>query len=281
MSETSSPAPSSPPVAAAAAPLLETVSVTGARTPAGRAIAEEVAVAIELDGVGFAVMMATPRDLEDFVVGLLLAEGEIAAADDLASIDVAALDIGVIVRADRNRPDPVAVMERMRPRTTDSACGLCGRDSLDRALLPLPQVTGQSRADAPALFAAAAALRDHQPLNRATGAVHAAALAAPDGTILLVREDVGRHNAFDKLIGAMARGAIGWDGGFALLSSRCSFELVDKAVRANCPLLATISAPTSLALERAAAAGLTLATLVRSDTLTLQSCRASAPALAA
>lgn len=264
-----------------AAPLLETISVTGTRTPAGRAIAEEVAVAIELDGVGFAVMMATPRDLEDFVVGLLLAEGEIAAADDLASIDVAALDIGVIVRADRNRPDPVAVMERMRPRTTDSACGLCGRDSLDRALLPLPQVTGQSRADAPALFAAAAALRDHQPLNRATGAVHAAALAAPDGTILLVREDVGRHNAFDKLIGAMARGAIGWDGGFALLSSRCSFELVDKAVRANCPLLATISAPTSLALERAAAAGLTLATLVRSDTLTLQSCRASAPALAA
>ena len=262
-------------------PALETVSIEGGRETSGRGIAEEVAVAIELDGVGFAVMMATPHDLDDFVVGLLLAEGEIAGADDLSSIDVAALDIGMIVRVDRLRPDPVAVMERMRPRTTDSACGLCGRDSLDRALMPLPQVTARSLADAGALFAAAGALRDHQPLNRATGAVHAAALAAPDGTILLVREDVGRHNAFDKLIGAMARGGFGWDGGFALLSSRCSFELVDKAVRADCPLLATISAPTSLALERAAAAGLTLATLVRSDTLTLQLCPASAPGLVA
>jgi len=262
-------------------PVLETVPAGGGRIVSERRIAEEVAVAIELDGVGFAVMMATPHDLEDFVVGLLLAEGEIAGPGDLSSIDVAALDIGMIVRVDRLRPDPVAVMERMRPRTTDSACGLCGRDSLDRALLPLPRVTAQSHADMDALFAAAAALRDHQPLNRATGAVHAAALAAPDGTILLVREDVGRHNAFDKLIGAMARGGIRWDGGFALLSSRCSFELVDKAVRANCPLLATISAPTSLALDRAAAAGLTLATLVRSDTLTLQLCPGSAPELVA
>jgi FdhD protein len=273
---TTVPSPATPP-----RPALTTVSVEGGRVTSGRAIAQEVAVAIELDGVGFAVMMATPYDLEDFVVGLLLAEGEIAGTGDLSSIDVAALDIGMIVRVDRLHPDPVAVMERMRPRTTDSACGLCGRDSLDRALMPLPQVTAQSHANAAALFAAAAALRDHQPLNRATGAVHAAALAAPDGTILLVREDVGRHNAFDKLIGAMARGRIGWDGGFALLSSRCSFELVDKAVRADCPLLATISAPTSLALERAAAAGLTLATLVRSDTMTLQLCPASAPELVA
>lgn len=265
----------------AAAPLLETLSPSGERTRSRRGIAQEVAVAIELDGVGFAVMMATPHDLEDFVVGLLLAEGEIAAADDLSSIDVAALDIGVIVRVDRVRPDPVSVMERMRPRTTDSACGLCGRDSLDRALAPLPHVTARSLADAAALFAAASALRDHQPLNRETGAVHAAALAGADGAILLVREDVGRHNAFDKLIGAMARDGIGWDGGFALLSSRCSFELVDKAVRADCPLLATISAPTALALDRAAAAGLTLATLVRSDTLTLQLCPASAPGLVA
>jgi len=262
-------------------PALETISVEGVRLGSPRPIAQEVAVAIELDGVGFAVMMATPHDLEDFVVGLLLAENEIASADDLASIDVATVDVGVIVRADRRRPDPVAVLERMRPRTTDSACGLCGRDSLDRALLPLPAVTAQSRADAAALFAAASTLRDHQPLNRATGAVHAAALADATGAILLVREDVGRHNAFDKLIGAMARGKIGWDGGFAMLSSRCSFELVDKAVRSGCPLLATISAPTSLALDRAADAGLTLATLVRSDTLTLQLCPASAPALVA
>ncbi len=271
------PAPASDPIR----PALETISTDGVRLGSPRPIAQEVVVAIELDGVGFAVMMATPHDLEDFVVGLLLAENEIASADDLASIDVATVDVGVIVRADRRHPDPVAVLERMRPRTTDSACGLCGRDSLDRALLPLPAVTAQSRADAAAVFAAASALRDHQPLNRATGAVHAAALVDADGAILLVREDVGRHNAFDKLIGAMARDGRGWDGGFALLSSRCSFELVDKAVRAGCPLLATISAPTSLALDRAADAGLTLATLVRSDTLTLQLCPASAPGLIA
>ena len=262
-------------------PRLETISIDGHRAPAARGIAQEVAVAIELDGVGFAVMMATPHDLEDFVTGLLLAESEIGTAGDLASIDVAPVDVGVIVRADRRRPDPDAVLERMRPRTTDSACGLCGRDSLDRALAPLPHVTTHSRVDAAALFTAAATLRDHQPLNRATGAVHAAALAAHDGTILLVREDVGRHNAFDKLIGAMARQGLGWDGGFALLSSRCSFELVDKAARADCPLLATISAPTSLALQRAAGAGLTLATLVRQDSLTLQLCPASAPGLIA
>lgn len=269
------------PAADAIRPALETISTDGVRLGSPRPIAQEVAVAIELDGVGFAVMMATPYDLEDFVVGLLLAENEIASADDLASIDVATVDVGVIVRADRRHPDPVAVLERMRPRTTDSACGLCGRDSLDRALLPLPAVTTSSRANATAVFAAASALRDHQPLNRATGAVHAAALVDGDGTILLVREDVGRHNAFDKLIGAMARDQIGWDGGFALLSSRCSFELVDKAVRAGCPMLATISAPTSLALDRAADAGLTLATLVRADTLTLQLCPASAPRLIA
>lgn len=269
------------PVSRPIRPTLETLSSTGERLASPRPIAQEVAVAIELDGVGFAVMMATPHDLEDFVVGLLMAEGEIGGAEDLAGIDVAPVDVGVIVRADRRRPNPVAVLERMRPRTTDSACGLCGRDSLDRALLPLPHVSARSSADAAAVFAAAAVLRDHQPINRATGAVHAAALAAADGTIRLVREDVGRHNAFDKLIGAMARGGIGWDEGFAMLSSRCSFELVDKAVRANCPLLATISAPTSLALDRAADAGLTLATLVRSDTLTLQLCIDSAPRLAA
>ena len=108
-------------------------------------------------------------------------------------------------------------------------------------------------------------MRDHQPLNRETGAVHAAALCGADGAIRLAREDVGRHNAFDKLIGAMARGSLGWDGGFALLSARCSFELVEKAVLADCPMLVTLSAPTSLALSRAAAAGLRLVTLARPD----------------
>ena len=120
-----------------------------------------------------------------------------------------------------------------------------------------------------ALFRALAAMRDHQPLNRATGAVHAALACAADGTVRLAREDVGRHNAFDKLIGAMARERLSWDGGFALLSSRLSFELVEKAVLAGCPTLAAISAPTALAVTRAAAAGLRLVALARPDAVLL------------
>ena len=118
-----------------------------------------------------------------------------------------------------------------------------------------------------AVFRALAHLGDHQPLNRTTGGVHAAALCDADGAIRLVREDVGRHNAFDKLIGAMMRRCLHWDGGFALLSSRCSYELVEKAVLSGCPMLVTISAPTSLALSRAREAGLDLRVLARSDSV--------------
>jgi FdhD protein len=110
-------------------------------------------------------------------------------------------------------------------------------------------------------------LREQQPLSAATGAVHAAALCRADGTIALAREDVGRHTAFDKLIGAMMRAGVAWDGGFALLSSRCSYELVEKAVLAGCPMLVTISAPTTLAVERARASGLQLRVLARPDAL--------------
>ncbi len=132
---------------------------------------------------------------------------------------------------------------------------------------PLPKVTGSCASEDAAVFRALDELGAWQRLNARTGAVHAAALVATDGTIRLVREDVGRHNAFDKLIGAMRRGGLAWDGGFALLSSRCSYELVEKAALANCPMLVTISAPTSLALERAAEAGLPLRVLARSDSI--------------
>ena len=128
-------------------------------------------------------------------------------------------------------------------------------------------MSAATRADRAAIFRALAALGDHQPLNAATGAAHAAAWVGADGTIRLVREDVGRHNAFDKLVGAMMRAGAGWDGGFALLSSRCSYELVEKAALADCPLLVTISAPTRLAADRAAEAGLPLVVLARSDAL--------------
>jgi FdhD protein len=174
---------------------------------------------------------------------------------------------GTILRVAVTAAAGERVALRTRHRTSDSSCGLCGIENLEQALRPLPRLpTAWSGSDA-AVFAALAGLDDRQRLNRATGAVHAAARCSAAGAILDVREDVGRHNAFDKLIGAMLRAGAGWDGGFALLSSRCSYELVEKAVLSGCPMLATISAPTDLAVRRAGEAGLALRVLARRDAL--------------
>jgi FdhD protein len=229
-----------------------------------RAVVEEAPVAIEVNGVGYAVMMATPADVADFATGFALAERIVAAAAEIDALDVHDTGRGTIVRIAVPPARAAAVMARVRRRTGDSSCGLCGMDNLDAVYRPLPRVPASGVAGA-AIFAALAAMRDHQPLHRATGAAHAAMLCDAGGAIRLAREDVGRHNAFDKLIGAMARTNVGWDGGFALLSSRCSYELVEKAALAGCPMLVTVSAATSLALERAAAAGLTLVSLARDD----------------
>ncbi len=237
------------------------VTPDGSETRLQRELVAEVPVAIEINGLGYAVMMATPADLEDFGMGFVAAE----RLGAVAAVDAHPVERGVILRV--TLTDPTAVIERVRHRTTDSSCGLCGIDNLEAALRPLPPVQTRSAAPPAALFRAAAMLRDHQPLTRATGAAHAAALCSADGTIRLVREDVGRHNAFDKLVGAMARQGLDWDQGFALISARCSFELVEKAVLAGCPLLAAISAPTALAAARAREAGLALAALVRPDAL--------------
>jgi len=241
--------------------LFDLVTPDGAHRDVRRALAEEVPVAIEVNGIGYAVMMATPADLEDFAFGFVQAERLGRPLD----LDVFRAEQGFIVRV--TVADGEAVIERVRHRATDSACGLCGIDNLEAALRPLPPVAAPSMAEPTAVFRAASMLRDRQPLNAATGAAHAAACCTAEGDIRLVREDVGRHNAFDKLVGAMAREGLGWDGGFALLSSRCSYELVEKAALAGCPLLAAISAPTALAVERARMAGLTLAALVRADSL--------------
>ncbi|MHA6720319.1 formate dehydrogenase accessory sulfurtransferase FdhD [Sphingomonas sp. RS6] len=236
-------------------------------TPAGdhialqRTLVPEVPVAVEVNGLAYAVMMATPGDLEDYAHGFIAAE----RLGEVVDVEVHQTDAGVILRVTLN--DPTTVIDRVRHRTADSSCGLCGVESLEMAMRPLPPVSCETSADAAAVFRAAAELRQHQPLTRATGAAHAAACCTADGAIRLVREDVGRHNAFDKLIGAMARGRLDWDGGFALITARCSFELVEKAVLARCPLLAAISAPTDLAARKAQEAGLSLAVLVRDDAL--------------
>lgn len=230
-----------------------------------RALADEVPVAIEFNGIGYAVLMATPADIGDLVQGFALAERLIGPDDAAFDVDVHRTDQGIVARATLPPSRTDLLLDRVRHRASDSSCGICGIENLEQAIRPLPPVTAQSRADRAAIFRALDGLAAHQPLNAATGAAHAAAWVGADGAIRLAREDVGRHNAFDKLIGAMKRAGAGWDGGFALLSSRCSYELVEKAVLSQCPLLVTISAPTRLAAARAAGAGLPLVVLARPD----------------
>jgi FdhD protein len=245
--------------------VLEAVGRNGDRHFTRREIAEEIPIAIELNGIGYAVLMGSGEALHDLAYGFARSERLIERTEDILDIDDQRVEAGILLRIEL-APDAAARAElRTRHRTSDSSCGLCGIENLEQAIRPLPSLVTPARIAEDAIFRALDDLHDHQPLNRATGAVHAAALCDIDGAIRMAREDVGRHNAFDKLIGAMLRGGIGWDGGFALLSSRCSYELVEKAVLAGCPTLVTISAPTSLAMERARQAGLPLVVLARSD----------------
>ena len=231
-----------------------------------RAVPLEVPVAFEFAGLAYAVMMATPTELEDFALGFALSEGLVETPDELGEITVAQIDGGVIVRADLPPTRAEPLRDRVRLRVTEGSCGLCGLQSIEDVLRPLPPLTARPQAKRQAVMAALAALRGHQPLSRETGAVHAAAFADRTGQIVAAREDVGRHNALDKLVGHCARAGLDMADGFVVLSARCSYELVEKTVRAGCPMLVTISAPTSLAVDRARGAGLTLLTLARDDT---------------
>ncbi|UVO50315.1 formate dehydrogenase accessory sulfurtransferase FdhD [Sphingomonas sp. SUN019] len=239
----------------------------GTTAPIDRAVAVEMPVAIEFNGIGYAVLMATPQHLEDLAFGFALSERLIDRAGDVLDVVAHPAAAGVIVRVTLAKRVAGRIADRVRHRASESSCGLCGIENLEQALRPLPRAVRTWAGDEDAPFRALAALDALQPLGEATRAVHGAAACAADGAPWLVREDVGRHNAFDKLIGAMLRRGQDWDCGFALLTSRCSYELVEKAVLSGCPMLATISAPTTLAIERAAAAGLRLRVLVRGDAL--------------
>lgn len=230
-----------------------------------REVPIEAPVALEYCGLGYAVMMASPDNLSDFIVGHAVAEGLVQTAADVTDINVAQVDGGWVVRAQLPQSARDAIFARARTRVSDSSCGLCGVESISEALRSLPPVTAKIKTNRKAIARALAELYSHQPLNLATGAVHAAAFCDAKGQIMYVREDVGRHNALDKLIGAMGIAGADISTGFVLLSARCSFELVEKTIRCGAPMLVTISAPTSLAVERAKAAGLTLLALARYD----------------
>ncbi len=227
----------------------------------------EVPVALEFNGLAYAVMMATPSDLADFALGFALTEGLAASADEVTDLNVVEVEKGWICRAQLTGLGIEKLTERVRTRVAESSCGLCGIENLDAVSKPLPQVAAHAALDPQAIFAALAKLRDHQPLTRETGAAHAAAFCTMDGTILHAREDVGRHNAMDKLIGALASAGQDPAQGFILSSARCSYEIVEKAVRAGATTLVTISLPTSMAVERATAAGLSLWCLARDDSV--------------
>ncbi|GAA0673746.1 FdhD protein [Sphingomonas insulae] len=229
-----------------------------------RAIAIEAPVAIEVDGLGYAVMMMTPADLEVFALGFMLTERLADTPADVVDVDAFAAPAGWIVRitlADHCRG---RIQDRVRHRTSDTSCGLCGIASLEQLVRPVTRRPPRPAVTAGAIFAALGSLRDHQRLNVATGAVHAAAAASAAGGIVAAFEDVGRHNALDKLIGHQATTA---PAAFTLVTSRISFEMVDKALVSGTPLLVGISAPTSLAIEHARDHGLTLIALARADAM--------------
>jgi len=239
---------------------------TGEASRIERPVAIERPCAIELNGLGYAVMMLTPADLTDFAYGFCLSERLIDGAGDIKAVREIDQPDGTLLRITTRPALRDRVADRVRHRVSDSSCGLCGIENLEQALRPLPKLEPRARRLAPqSAFRALSAMRDEQPLSRETGAVHGAVACDEAGAILLAREDVGRHNSFDKLIGAMLRSGLAWGDGFALLSSRCSYELVEKAVLSGCPTLVTVSAPTSLALDRAGAAGLELVSLARPD----------------
>jgi FdhD protein len=225
----------------------------------------EIPVAFTYARATHAVMLATPSHLEDFAIGFSLAEGIIRAAGDILSLDIIRVPDGIECRMDLAAESLNALTRRQRRMAGPSGCGLCGLESLAEAIRPAPSVLPGGHVTWPQIRDAMKAMQDAQALNAATHAVHAAAFWTPADGLVAVREDVGRHNALDKLTGALARAGIDAAGGMILLSSRISVELVQKAAVAGAPILVAISAPTSLAIRAAAEAGITLVGIARAD----------------
>jgi FdhD protein len=230
-----------------------------------RVIPEELAVAFSYDGGSYAVMMATPQDLQDFALGFSLTEGVISSAADVRQLDVIEHDNGIELRMWLNEPRAAALQERRRYLAGPTGCGLCGIDSLEEAVRALPQVRSSATFAPAQIMQALDALAPRQELNRQTRAVHAAAFWHPARGLVALREDVGRHNALDKLAGALARDGVAVGTGMVLLTSRVSVEMVQKTAIIGAPLIVAVSAPTALAVRTARAAGITLAAIARSD----------------
>jgi len=228
-----------------------------------RTVPTEAAVALTYNGSTHAVMMATPADYEDFAIGFSLSEGIIAGPADIREIEVVETAAGIDLQIWLNDDRATAYVARRRVMTGPTGCGLCGIESLQAAVGPAAQVDGETRYSADQIVAALAALPASQRLNVETRAVHAAAYWEPAAGLIALREDVGRHNALDKLAGALARRQLSAIHGLLLLTSRVSVEMVQKAAKLGAPVVVAVSAPTSLAIDVANQAGITLIAVAR------------------
>jgi FdhD protein len=240
------------------------------------AIAEECPVAIFFNGMAHAVMLATPKDLPAFALGFALSEGLLTEPDECHDVTVTQSSdaFRVDVRIDQAALARMKLKRQRRTLAGASGCGLCGLESLEMLDLDLPTVPRRETLDAVStatVLRAVAALPAHQLLNSLNGATHAAAWVSLDGEILQVGEDVGRHNALDKMIGHRARGD-GFESGFVLMSSRASFELVTKSIRLGIGMLVAISAPTTMAIDMAQRCGLRLMGWARHTQLVEYTC---------
>jgi FdhD protein len=237
----------------------------GRASESARVIPEETALALTYNGGTYAVMMGTPQDLEDFAIGFSLNEGIIQSPNDIVSLDVVPLDDGIELRMWLAQSRADRLSERRRHIAGPTGCGLCGIDSIAEAVRPAAIVAAGRSFSPQQITAAIQSVPQLQAINIQTRAVHAAAFSTPAAGIVALREDVGRHNAFDKLAGALALAKIAAAEGMVLLTSRVSVEMVQKTAAMGAPLMVAVSAPTALAVRMADAAGITLAAIARSD----------------
>jgi FdhD protein len=230
-----------------------------------RSIPAETAVALTYNGGTAAVMMATPADLEDFAIGFSLTEGIVTTPAAIRSLDAVPEADGIELRMWLDEADATRLTERRRMMTGPTGCGLCGVDSLKEAVRPVAHVVQGGRFTPQQIMQAVASIAPAQALNHETRAVHAAAFWHPAKGLVALREDVGRHNALDKLCGALSRQGLTAAGGIVVLTSRISIEMVQKAAVMGAEIVAAVSAPTALAVRTAEAAGITLIGIARAD----------------